>query len=371
MDRLAGFAANDEPAKHYTAPVWISEFGSAGRYETLTANRNWWHNFISWMIGRDVGFALWPLTGWQENGQGDLWATLAYDRNGNALKISDNDGQADWRYGDWARLMQVPSVSEETIANEPTYRMLFADNQNAIMSNLIAQNANTFPGDRKAVCPDGLRLIGLTAGNNPRGLCTDATFGRTLWSAASGSNWEFVNDERHVTQDWAAGLTKYTCARNQHLVGYSFSGRSARGAYCAQYSSDWANGNAIGATRAVYFDQRDNYPTDHGRFTAGGNTGACNDDEIATGYAFSASQNGGTPAALLCASVRARTAADGSAATSTSAASSLRMSTGALHGLVSSSGGLVLLLPALVVLMGAVLTDFAPIAVAALHHHQH
>ncbi|KDN41058.1 glycoside hydrolase family 5 protein [Tilletiaria anomala UBC 951] len=300
MDRLAGYVATDT-LKHYTAPVWISEFGSAGRYDTLTADRNWWHNFINYMIDRDLEFAVWPLVGWQSNGQGDLWALTAWDTNNNTLSISDNNGQADWRYQDWQRLMQAQNIKTGQVDAAPTFRMLFADNGNAVMSNKISSTKILLPGTRHAVCPDGLRLLGLTAENNPRGLCTDVTYGRDLWDAQKGI-WDFVPDERHVTQDWAPGFTKLTCAPNQHLIGYSFTGRMSVGAYCAKFSDSWSSKNALNSTRVVFFDKQSNYPTNHGLFSAGGNTGACNDDEVAMGYAFSTLANGGTPAALLCSS---------------------------------------------------------------------
>lgn len=319
LDSMAGYVALD-PEKHYTAPVWISEFGSAGRYDTLTADRNWWRNMINWLIDRDIDFAVWPLTGWQTNGQGDLWALTSYDSNGNAISISDNNGQADWRYADWERLMQAQNVKAGQVSQAATFRMLFADNTNAIQSTRVAQATTSLPGQRKAVCPDGLRLLGLTAGNNPRGLCTDAVLGQDLWNAST-DYWEFVSDERHVTQDWARGFTKFTCARNQHLIGYSFTGRSSAGAYCAQFSTAWGQANIIANTRTVFFNKQSNYPNDHGTFTAGGNTGACNDDEIAMGYAFSNSENGGTPAALYCGSVRARVASDPAFSTANAAMS--------------------------------------------------
>lgn len=294
---MSGFVAT-KSNMHYTAPVWISEFGSAGRYDTLTADRNWWHNFITWMIGRDIEYAVWPLVGWQENGQGDLWAFNAYDSRGNKLSISDNNGQSDWRYNDWQRLTQAKSVKTGTVEAADTFRMLMADNENAIMSNTVAKDMAWYPGDRKAVCPDGLRLLGMTSGNNPRGLCTDVTYGRKLLD--DSGKWEFVNDERHVTRDWAPGWTKYTCAPNQHLIGYAFTGRASYGAYCASLDNSFTKQTPITGSRAIYFDKSNVYPIDHGSFTAGGNTGVCNDDEVAMGYAFSTNTNGATPSVLLC-----------------------------------------------------------------------
>ena len=102
-------------------------------------------------------------------------------------------------------------------------------------------------GARKASCPDGQRLIGLSH-TGFRGLCTDA--GGALGAGTA----EVVWDERHVTADWARGYTKFECPRGAALIGYSVRGPNLSSALCGRGSGAGTGG------RTLWFDRGDNRP---------------------------------------------------------------------------------------------------------------
>lgn len=114
---LAQYVADQdwERQHHYTRPVFISEFGVGGRNEFSQKYRDWWTNFTSFLYYADADFALWPLVGWHDNGQGDLWAMNAYDVNGSRLGIMD---PGDWRLDALARLINDTKGEYWTMASE-------------------------------------------------------------------------------------------------------------------------------------------------------------------------------------------------------------------------------------------------------------
>src|SRR6185437_2920708 len=76
-------------------------------------------------------------------------------------------------------------------------------------------------GARKAACPDGERLAGVSH-TGSRGLCTDTGAS----PVRAGSGYTLVRDERYVGPggDWARGYTKLECPRNNFMIGYSVRG---------------------------------------------------------------------------------------------------------------------------------------------------
>ncbi|MGR3867228.1 glycoside hydrolase family 5 protein [Streptomyces graminifolii] len=280
------FFVSQDDGRHYTAPVWISEFG-IGSGETGTAARTWFGNVTDYFADHDADFAYWPLVGWQGH---DDWALLRYDTDGTRHGLLDD---ADWRNAGWQRLMSATSLTGP-VARVPAWQMLATDHGDHVESLRVRATGDWDPGATKAACPDGLRLIGLghTSG---RGLCTDVTAGDLR--AADGVQ-SVVTDERNVPQggDWASGYTKLQCAQGQFLIGYSHRGVRTSAALCAP-----AGVALAGTGRTVWFDQSDNRPAGGGDFASGDYKGQCADDEYAAGIAYT-SRIGSSPgpAALFC-----------------------------------------------------------------------
>ena len=297
MVELAFYVATlpSDVQKHYTNPVWISEFGSPGRNDFLNKNRWWWSNFTSLLIKHDIDYALWPLTGWQENGKGDLWALNAWDSNGNRLSILD---PGDWRLSSYNALND--SMGKTGLVEEvSTWQMLYTALGSIQQSNRLSEEVKLEKeGHVVASCPDGLRLAGLSYEENPSGLCTDVYFGRDLWNAGVGS-YEIISSQVNVDADWAKGYTKYQCSNDHHLIGFSFTTSLMKTAVCAQLSRNLSNGGMIG-NRTIWFNKRNNLTDDRGSWYGSGATaGTCNDDELLIGFAFS-THDRGYPAAILC-----------------------------------------------------------------------
>ncbi|MFJ7967649.1 glycoside hydrolase family 5 protein [Streptomyces sp. NPDC096324] len=282
------FFVSSEANQHFTAPVWISEFG-IGSGETGTAARTWFGNITDYFADHDVDFAYWPLVGWEGH---DDWSLLRYDTSGNRYGILD---QSDWRGTAWNRLMTAPTRTGAVDA-VPSRNMLATDHGDYVQSLRVRASGDWNSGASKATCPDGERLIGL-GHSGVRALCTDVSTGDLRSSADTQT---VVTDERHVPSggDWASGYTKLQCPSGNFLIGYSRRGGRTSAALCVPAATSLA-----GAGRTVWFDRSDNRPAGAagGDFANGDYKGQCADDEYAAGIAFTtrfgASQG---PAALLC-----------------------------------------------------------------------
>ncbi|MFF8404769.1 glycoside hydrolase family 5 protein [Streptomyces sp. NPDC015684] len=278
----------EESGRHYTAPVWISEFG-IGSGETNQAARTWFTDITDYFADHDTDFAYWPLVGHAGH---DDWALLRYDGAGHRSGVLDAD---DWRGAAWRHLGQAAGRTGP-VAPAPVWRMLAVDHGDAVESVRVRATGDWDPGAYKAACPDGLRLIGLSH-TRGRGLCTDSgTDG--LRSSTGGQT--VVTDERHVPTggDWASGYTKLQCPAGAFLAGYSVRGERVSAALCVPGRDPLA-----GAGRTVWFDRSDNRPADAagGDFAQGDYKGQCAADEYAAGIAFTTrfgSRPG--PDALLC-----------------------------------------------------------------------
>ncbi|MGW2960996.1 cellulase family glycosylhydrolase [Streptomyces sp. NPDC001220] len=275
--------------KHYTAPVWISEFG-IGAGETGTAARTWFGNITDYFADHDADFAYWPLVGWEGH---DDWALLRYDTAGHRSGILDG---GDWRATAWNHLLNSPGRTGY-IAPGTTWRMLATDHGDAVQSLRTRAAGDWDSGAYKAACPDGLRLVGL-AHSGGRGLCTDATTGDLR---ATGNAQTVVTDERYVPAggDWASGYTKLQCPAGQFAIGYSRRGERASAVLCVP-----ARAALSASGRTVWFDRSDNRPTDAAGddFAYGAYKGQCAAGEYIAGVAFT-TRMGSTqgPAAVLCA----------------------------------------------------------------------
>ncbi|GAB1644847.1 hypothetical protein KRMM14A1259_52700 [Krasilnikovia sp. MM14-A1259] len=285
-----------ESDRHFTAPVWISEFGVDGNPGTPQISRDWFANFVDYLIRTDADFAYWPLVGWLENRGNNGWGLLFWDRAG---RRADVFGGGDWRADAWARLVGSAGRTGQ-VGPVPRWSMLSPDHGDFIQSLRMRSRPDWDPGARKAACPDGQRLTGVAHSGN-RGLCTDTAAG-DLWSSSGA--YTVVVDERYVPPagDWASGYTKLQCPSGSFLVGYAVRGAAVSSVLCA------ASGVALGtAGRTVWFDRGDNRPSDGagGDFAYGRYKGQCGSQEYAAGIAYTGRFGSSrTPDALYCRSLR-------------------------------------------------------------------
>ncbi|MBM2620057.1 cellulase family glycosylhydrolase [Actinoplanes sp. LDG1-06] len=269
-----------EAGQHFTAPVWISEFGVDGNSPAGSSQRTWFTNLTDFLIQTDADFAYWPAVGFTEQRGSNGWGLLFWDRAGNL------SGFDDWRTPIWNRLV----ASGHTGPVEPVtpWSMLSPDNADFIASLRMRAEPDWDSGARKAACPDGQRLAGLAHTGN-RALCV----GGSSWTS-----YQVVRNEQHVTQDWASGYTKLQCPAGSLLVGYAVRGAAMSSALCATSPSAGA-----GTGRTVWFDRSDNRPSGNpgGDFANGRYKGQCAPDEYAAGIAYTGRAfSSRTPDALFC-----------------------------------------------------------------------
>ncbi|MBL1101978.1 glycoside hydrolase family 5 protein [Streptomyces coffeae] len=298
LKRQAFYVAS-ESDRHFTAPVWISEFGIGGREETGAKQRAWFENFVDELIRADVDFAYWPLVGLHENGKGNGWGLLHWDAAGHRMGLYDGD---DWRAGAWTRLINAEGRTGH-IDPVARWSMLSPDHGDFVASRRMRAlpEPDWDRGARKAACPDGQRLMGLSHTGN-RGLCSDVS-AASLADTSGGH--EVVTDQRHVAagQDWASGYTKLQCADGQFLMGYSVRGSAVSAALCVAASP----GKLGAGGRTVWFDRGDSRGTapKGGDFADGHYKGQCADNEYAAGIAYTGRLGSSrTPDALYCRKLR-------------------------------------------------------------------
>ncbi|CAM3498606.1 glycoside hydrolase family 5 protein [Kibdelosporangium persicum] len=276
--RQAFFVAA-ESGKHFTAPVWISEFGVGGRGNNDPKSRAWFERFVDYLVETDADFAYWPLVGFHTNKQGNGWGLLHWDAAGRRIGLHDGD---DWRAAAWNRLVNAPA---KPAVSAKRWSMLTLDHGDFQQSRTVRNDWDS--GARKAVCPDGQWLIGLSHTGN-RGLCTES-------AVATGH--QVIRDETYVDMDWASGYTKLQCPADHHVVGYSVRGAAVSSVLCGR------SPRALGKTgRTVWFDRQDNRASSGGgEFAHGHYKGQCADDEYIAGVAYTGRIGSSrTPDALLC-----------------------------------------------------------------------
>ncbi|MEU3403289.1 cellulase family glycosylhydrolase [Streptomyces sp. NPDC006670] len=286
------FFVSAETGTHFTAPVWISEFG-IGADETGAAPRTWFQNMTGYLAASDADFAYWPLVGWSTTAQGapggDSWAMLRYDNAGRRRGVLDT---GDWRTAPWTALATAAGRTGPVPAT-PAWYQLSTDHRDQNASLLTRAAGDWDSGARKAVCPDGARLAGLSH-TGGRGLCSTSDL------RAPGGGQTVVRDERYVPAggDWAGGYTKLQCPAGQFLTGYSLRGDRVSAALCAPGRVPLA-----GAGRTVWFDRGDARPAGDpgGDYAWGHFKGQCLPSEYAAGIAFTARAGfRPSPASLLC-----------------------------------------------------------------------
>ncbi|RMI34467.1 glycoside hydrolase [Nocardia stercoris] len=287
MDQLAGYVATT-PDRHFTAPVWVSEFG-VGKDGTA-ADQAWFGHMVDYLISRDLEFAYWPLVGFQHLDQGNQWGLLRFDTDGSVRSVLDPD---DWRGPQLQRLLAATGVTGQV---PPTRTWSMLNGIHADDNESLRAAADWDSGARKLVCPDDQRMIGISD-RGQGGLCTDATAGN-LWTP--GTTATRVASE-HVTTDWASGFTKYQCATGQFMIGYSLHGDAVNSILCAPARIPLA-----GNGRTVWDDRGDNRPAsgEGGDYAVGYYKGQCNSNEYLAGIAFSwANLRYGHPDAIYCRSM--------------------------------------------------------------------
>ncbi|WP_433532954.1 glycoside hydrolase family 5 protein [Micromonospora sp. CA-263727] len=270
--------------RHFTAPVWISEFGVGGRDNTDQRSRDWFRNFVDYLIATDADFAYWPLVGWHDNRRGNGWGLMHWDAAGQRMGLYDGD---DWRADTWRRL--VSGGLTGPVAPVRTWSMLTLDHADLNQSLRMRAQPDWDSGARKAVCPDGQRLVGLSRTGN-RGLCLDGP---------DAGGHLVVRDESHVDVDWAVGFTKLQCPPGKTITGYAVRGANLSTVLCRDA------GSALGgSTRVVWFDRGDDRPAGGpgGDFAVGHYKGQCAQHEHLVGVAYRAWiwSPGKEPDALLC-----------------------------------------------------------------------
>jgi len=282
-----------QSGQHFTAPVWVSEFGAAGRGSTDTKEQTWFDNFTDILVRNDTDFAQWPLVGWTNSGgvPQDNWALLSYDATGKRLGLGD---PGDWRAADWTKLTGGPSLTGP-VAQVKHWNMLDLDFGDQNVSSRMLAQGDWSSGNRKGNCPDTQRLVGLGRSDS-RGLCTD-----TGQPATGTGSWVTVTDERYVTHgDWASGYNKLQCPDNTFVVGYSVNGNAMSALLCAPSAA------SLPITgRNVWFDHGDNRPSSGGSgasdWAPGYYKGQCADNEYLAGVAYTWKWlHYGVPDALLC-----------------------------------------------------------------------
>ncbi|WP_030960865.1 glycoside hydrolase family 5 protein [Streptomyces sp. NRRL S-378] len=286
------FFVSAETGAHFTAPVWISEFG-IGADEAGAAPRTWFDRLTGQLAAKEADFAYWPLVGWSTDTQGapggDTWAMLRYDAAGRRTGVLD---AGDWRTARWSGLLAAPARTGPVPAATAWYQ-LTTDHRDHNASLLTRAGGDWDSGARKAVCPDGSRLGGLSH-TGGRALCT----GSGLRAPEGGHT--VVRDERYVPAggDWATGYTKLQCPAGQFLIGHSLRGERVSAALCAPARTSLPAGG-----RTLWFDRGDNRPPGGpgGEFALGHYKGQCLTTEYAAGIAFTTRfASRPSPAALLC-----------------------------------------------------------------------
>ncbi|GAB3460729.1 glycoside hydrolase family 5 protein [Actinophytocola sediminis] len=280
------FYVTEETGRHFTAPLWISEFGVGGHGNTDAKSRAWFETFVDYLAETDADFAYWPAVGFHTGGSGDGWSLLSWDQAGTRIDVT-----GDWRADAWRRLVTAPSRTGAVSPVEP-WSMLNLDYADFQQSRAVRALGDWNSGARKGVCPDGQRVIGLAHTGN-RGLCTGARPTPTTFTV--------VRDESHVDTDWASGYTKVQCPPDHYLVGYSVTGAAFAAALCGRSATALGRGG-----RTVWFDRGDNRPAGNpgGDFAAGDYKGQCTASEYVAGVAYTGRIGSRkTPDALLCRAV--------------------------------------------------------------------
>jgi aryl-phospho-beta-D-glucosidase BglC (GH1 family) len=272
LDQEFGYVLNQ--GQYFTAPVWVSEFGAAGA-EGDPANRAWFSYLVRYLVDKDMDFAYWPF-----NHEGYGLVSEDYSRN-----LTD-----DWRYPELYRLLNAPEAQAPFTADRLS-RLTVSDRD----ENLAPFSGDWLPYTRKASCPPGERITGLS--QDHRVLCAhdkaqDPSVAAPQYQLEA---WQETAARPHGIADWAPGFTKFECPLNYFAVGYAQDKGKASGLLCAS-----ANRALSASCRTVDFGKGDHRLSGRGGDWADySHKGQCGDQDYLAGYAHKS----GKVQALLCCSL--------------------------------------------------------------------
>lgn len=268
-----------ENDNHFTAPVWLSEFGGH-YYETRPLQQAWLTRFVDYLLEKDVSFAWWQLR---------------YGPMGLVTEDYSQRKTDDYRLNDVTRLLAYDGLVGAPPASDK-YTQLHPMRGDYNLSQSF-QTIDWNPGQRKAVCPDGQRLVGTA--EDRRSLCTNEAFG-DLWSAGK----EYLVEGPAATQgvaQWAPERVQYQCAPGYYVAGFSTSDNSAidvNGVLCKK-----ANRPLGDICQTVWFNIQSRRFTEKGAdFAHGKFKGQCGEGQYLKGVAHS----GGRVQALRCCGTEVR-----------------------------------------------------------------
>ena len=282
--------------QHYTAPVWLSEFGTTGAGQDNPKEIAWWGNFIDVLVANDTDFAVWPLvTHATEAGVfSDKFALIGYSPTGTKFSIAD-----DWRYPAWSKLVTAPGKSGPVAA--------------AAALEHARQRRDVTRQQLLAACAGHRLGFGQVEGQLPRLRAPDRPLPQLEPRAlhdnaqpATSSTHTIVSTEATVTHDWAGGYTKLQCPAGQIATGYSVNpGVTNKWAMSKLYCSQSTDALPSSQGRTLWFDQGDNRPAGGGStgsdWAPGKYKGQCANNEYIAGVAYTYRwNNGGVPSGLLC-----------------------------------------------------------------------
>ena len=258
--------------QYVTAPLWISEFG-VGWGEQDECQRRWFARFAKVLLEKDIDFAYWPLNPDSFGLVQDDWSQIRND---------------DWRTPILESLLKTPPRPTQA---EALFRQLSMDHGD---DNQSSRKDDWLAGARKATCPDGLRMLGLS--RDLHGLCSD--IGGRLESDTKIPSTVVAVDEQeqrpHTGQDWAKDFTKYECPLGTYVKGFSKHSWGLSGVLCAPSLKPLGQ-----ECYTLWFDRGDQRRSQKGGDWAKASyKGQCADLEYVAGLA----QRDGRAAALLCCS---------------------------------------------------------------------
>lgn len=276
MDKEWSFVLEND--NHFTAPIWISEFGGH-YYEERPLQQAWLTRFVDYLIEKDVSFAWWQLR---------------YGPMGLVTEDYSQRKTDDYRLNDVTRLLAHDGLTGP-VPGSDKYTQLHPGRGDYNLSQYL-QNIDWNVGTRKANCPDGQRLVGTA--EDRRSLCTDSFYG-DLWDATK--DYTVKGPATTGGTIWAPSRVQYECDQGEYISGFSTSdnsGINVNGIVCAK-----ANTNLGNVCQTVWFNQRTRRFSEKGADFAHSNfKGQCGDDQYLKGMAHS----GGRVQALRCCGTEAR-----------------------------------------------------------------
>ena len=276
MDEEWGYVLDAD--KYFTAPVWISEFGTSWNYEA--DYDTWLKNFTDYAIDKDVPWAYWALNPDRQDGEDDTYGLLESDWS---------VPRTDHRTVQMSRLLAHEGKTGKVEASDFQVISYSGDHN---YSEIITWDWDSGAG--KGTCRDGYHVVGI-AHEGDKFLSTNNHFG-DLWSDGHETTTVSVYEGTlYRGYDWAGGCTKYECPEDYYVSGVSRRYWGTGGVLCSKADRDLS-----GTCRTVWFDQGDNRASDAGGDWASGQyKGQCADDEYVGGVA----QKDGTAVAILCCKV--------------------------------------------------------------------